>query len=399
MYEDFYRLTGKPFQLNPDPSFFFQSAGHQRAMAYLRYGLQQGQGFIIVTGDVGTGKTMLVNTLFEELERQNVVAAKIVSSNVSENDLLRLVCAEFDLPYERLSKASLLKQLEVFFKSCVDDGKRVLLVVDEVQNLPRGSLEELRMLSNFTHKGNPVVQSFLLGQREFRASMRAPGLEQLRQRVLAAYHLKPLSPAETETYIKHRLGKVGWSLDPEIDSDVFMAIYQFTSGVPRRINTLMDRLLLNASLDEAHRIAFKNLRQITSEINHEQDLGRDEEDQEAAELVDLPPPGLDEAPPAAAPVPVVASPTKTPVVAMNQTTAPQDDAAAAEIRKLEAKLAAMQRAFDNLSGDMARQGLDMAGSGGRRPEGNDKHTGWWIVGGLGVLALLALVVFFFANSR
>lgn len=395
MYEEFYRLTGKPFQLNPDPSFFFQSAGHQRAMAYLRYGLQQGQGFIIVTGDVGTGKTMLVNMLFEELESQNVVAAKIVSSNVSENDLLRLVCAEFDLPYERLSKASLLKQLEVFFKSCVDDGKRVLLVVDEVQNLPRGSLEELRMLSNFTHNGNPVVQSFLLGQREFRAIMRAPGLEQLRQRVLAAYHLKPLSPAETETYVKHRLGKVGWSLDPEIESDVFMGIYQFTSGVPRRINTLMDRLLLNASLDEAHRISFKNLRQITSEINYEQDLGREDEDPEVAELVDLPPPGLHEAAPAVAPGPsartVGRSADSAPPAA-----APQDDAATAEIRKLEAKLAAMQRAFDNLSGDLARQGMD---AGGRGQEMDGKRTGWWIVGGLGVLALVALVTFFFVNSR
>ena len=193
MYHEYYKFTGRPFQLNPDPTFYFQSKGHQRAMAYLRYGIQQEQGFIVVTGDVGTGKTMLVNNLFKELESKPIVAAKIVSSNVGENDLLRLIAASFDLPYEGSSKAALLKDLESFFKARKKEGKRVLLLVDEVQNLPRDSLEELRMLSNFDYEGEPLVQSFLLGQREFRTVMRAPGLEQLRQRVLAAYHLKPLS--------------------------------------------------------------------------------------------------------------------------------------------------------------------------------------------------------------
>ena len=392
MYEDFYGLSGKPFQLNPDPTFFYHSTGHQRAMAYLRYGLQQGQGFIIVTGDVGTGKTMLVNNLFRELESQDVVAAKIVSSNINENDLLRMVCAEFELPFERLSKASLLKQLEVFFKSCADDGKRVLLVVDEVQNLPRGSLEELRMLSNFTHKGVPVVQSFLLGQREFRAIMRAPGLEQLRQRVLAAYHLKPLSPAETETYVKHRLSKVGWTDDPEIDAEVYQGVYQYTSGVPRRINTLMDRLLLNASLEESHTVTFEDLRGITQEISHEQDLGRAEDEDDDWEVAEPP-----------APKPLPRTPTRAssrkPVAQTSPTLeAPQDEAAAAEIRRLEAKLAAMQRAFDNLTSDMTRQEHSThAGPPMPVPDASARRA-WTVAATLGGLVILLLVVFFFLNN-
>ncbi len=377
MYEAFYRLSGKPFQLNPDPAFYFQSAGHQRAMAYLRYGIQQGQGFIIVTGDVGTGKTMLVNNLFKEIHSQDIIAAKIVSTNLNESDLIRLVCAEFDLPYERLSKAALLKQLEAFFKSCVAEGKRVLLVVDEVQNLPRSSLEELRMLSNFDHEGIPVVQSFLLGQREFRAMMRSPGLEQLRQRVLAAYHLKPLSPPETETYIKHRLAKVGWSVSPEIETDVFLGVYQFTSGVPRRINTLMDRLLLNASLEESTRITFQDLRDITSEIATEQEAGREED--ESAE-VRLTPPAQTGRSGLASGAQGIANPVG------NQAT---------EIKKLEAKLATMQRAFDNLSGEVARRGMESfaAEAPGFRPQSAPTRIRWRAIGVAALLVVFALVGF------
>jgi general secretion pathway protein A len=270
MYEKFYKLSGKPFQLNPDPAFFYRSTGHKRAMAYLRYGLQQGQGFIVVTGDVGTGKTMLVKNLFKEIEGGNFVAARIVSTNVKDLDLLQLLAAEFGLDYEHQSKAELLKTLEGFFRTSCEEGKRVLLVIDEAQNLPRSAIEELRMLSNFENDGSPLVQSFLLGQREFRAVLRAPGLEQLRQRVIAAYHLKPLSAPEVKSYVEHRLKQVGWDGDPVIEEDVFLGVFVATSGVPRRINTLFDRLLLNCYLNESHEISVALSESVRAEIEAEQ---------------------------------------------------------------------------------------------------------------------------------
>ena len=177
MYEKFYNLNVKPFRLSPDPRFFFSSAGHKRALSYLRYGLNQGEGFIIITGDVGTGKTLLVSTLFQLLPKENVIGTHIVTTQIQADDLLRMVAAGYGLPYESISKAALLRSLESYFLACIQEGKRVLLVVDECQGLPREAIEELRMLSNFQMKGEPLVQSFLLGQREFRTTMRSEGFD------------------------------------------------------------------------------------------------------------------------------------------------------------------------------------------------------------------------------
>ena len=173
MYEHYYRLTAKPFQLSPDPRFFFSSRGHKRALSYLRYGLKQGEGFIVVTGDVGTGKSTLVGALFQTLAKENVVGTQIVTTQMGASDLLRMVAAGFGLPYERATKASLVSRLEEFFRGCAQDGRRTLLVVDEAQGLPHKSIEELRMLSNFQYNGRSLLQTFLLGQREFRTTMRS----------------------------------------------------------------------------------------------------------------------------------------------------------------------------------------------------------------------------------
>ncbi len=376
MYDAFYKWSGKPFQLNPDPMFYFQSQGHQRAMAYLRYGLQQGEGFIVVTGDVGTGKTMLVNNLFKEIEDKDVVAAKIVSTNVSESDLLRIVSAQFDLPYEQLSKAALLQQLEAFFKACIDEGKRVLLVVDEAQNLPRSSLEELRMLSNLDYKGAPVVQSFLLGQREFRTVMRAPGLEQLRQRVLAAYHLKPLSAPETKTYVIHRLHKVGWTADPLVDDNVYWGIFQFTNGVPRRINTLADRLFLSACLEEAHHVTLPMLEAVIAEIVAEQD----DEGSDSAES-EVNGGGPTRATAVARPVPASSARVASDGGAVEDSNV--------AIRKMEARLAALQRAFDNLSEELQKRADDGAGRDTSTGAPGPRHMTWGLAVS-GVLVVLGM---------
>lgn len=270
MYEAFYNLTAKPFQVSPDPRLFFNSKGHERALSYLRYGIKQGEGFIVITGDVGTGKSMLVSTLLHSLENENVVAAKIVTTQVRADDLLRMVTAAFGLAYRRECKAALIGNLEVFFRSCMQEGKRVLMVVDEAQGLPRDSIEELRMLSNLQANGRPMLQSFLLGQREFQTTMRSEGFEQLRQRVIAAYHLQPFCEDETRAYIEHRLSLCGWQDDPKFTKDVFPGIQEFTKGVPRRINTLCDRLLLCGYVNELHEINGETLTSVEQDIIEEQ---------------------------------------------------------------------------------------------------------------------------------
>ena len=250
MYEAFYNLSTKPFQLSPDPRFFFDSSVHKRAMSYLRYGLSQGEGFIVITGGIGTGKTTLVRNLFAELDQQKIVAAQLVTTKLQPDELLKMVSASFGLPYEGLSKASLLKQFQTFLEKCESLGKRVLLVVDEAQNLPAETVEELRMLSNFQTNNRSLIQSFLLGQEEFRKTVNSPGMEQLRQRIIASCHLAPLDKKETRLYIEHRLKEVGWLSRPVITDIAFDLINKLTNGVPRRINVFCDRLLLYGYLEE-----------------------------------------------------------------------------------------------------------------------------------------------------
>ena len=259
MYREYYNLTGKPFQITPDHRFFFESNGHKRALSYLLYGIKAMEGFIVITGDVGTGKTTLLNALADELENKHIVTAKVVTTQIQEDDLLRVVAAEFGLAFDGVSKAVLLKNLETFFRQLAHEGKRALLLVDEAQNLPPRSIEELRMLSNFQMDSRALLQSFLLGQREFRATMRLPQFEQLRQRVIAAYHLKPMSREETEGYIIHRLKMVGWEGNPLFTEQAFDAIYEHAKGIPRKINVFCDRLLLCASLEESNEIDDKVL--------------------------------------------------------------------------------------------------------------------------------------------
>jgi len=269
MYESFYKLHSKPFQLSPDARFFYNSRGHKRAMSYLRYGITQGEGFIVIMGDIGTGKTTLVQNMFDHLLEDNLVAAKIVTTQLEADDMLRMVSSAFGLRHEGLDKTSLLKALEAFFVKQTRAGKRVLLVVDEVQNIPLKSLEELRMLSNFQIGGVALLQIFLLGQREFVKTLQADGLEQLRQRVIASYYLKALERDEVQGYIDHRLQSSGWKNDPEFDVSAYDEIYDYTAGTPRRINTLCDRLMLFGYLEEIHKIDASVVKAVTTELRGE----------------------------------------------------------------------------------------------------------------------------------
>lgn len=269
MYEEFYGLTAKPFQLTPDPRFFFLSSGHKRAMSYMRYGLSQGEGFIVVTGDIGTGKTTLVQTLFNELDKDEIVAAQIVTTQLRDDDLIRLVVASFGLPYQGLEKGALLKSFEDFLRDQKRAGKRCLLVVDEAQNLPIRTLEELRMLSNFEMDSRPLLQSFLLGQKEFRIILQSPSLEQLKQRVIASCDLRPLKENEVEGYITHRLILSGWNANPRFEAEVYPAICELAQGIPRKINLLCDRILLFGYLEEVSVITEQIVRAVATELAEE----------------------------------------------------------------------------------------------------------------------------------
>ncbi len=272
MYGSFYGFRVKPFQLRPDPTFFFGSKGHKRAMAYLEYGLSQGEGFIVITGEVGAGKTTLVRNLFRTLESEKILAAQIVNTHLDSDDTLRMVAAAFGLPYENAGKASLLIGLEQFFRQCDQQGKRALLVVDEAQNLSPRTVEELRMLSNFQTDDRPLLQTFLLGQPEFRKTLLSGDMQQLRQRVTATYHLGPMDLSETRSYIEHRLSTAGWCGDPSFDEDAFAAIYNHTGGIPRRINTLCDRLLLMGCLEQLHSFGGSEVDEVIRDIQQEFDM-------------------------------------------------------------------------------------------------------------------------------
>ncbi len=269
MYETFYGLSGKPFQLNPDPSFFYASRGHKRAFAYLEYGLYQSEGFIVITGEIGAGKTTVVRSILEQLDPAKVVAVQLVSTQLDADDMLRAVGAAFGLPVRSVDKAILLASLEAFLCQLMTEKKRALLVVDEAQNLAPRAVEELRMLSNFQFGDRALLQSFLVGQPELRAMMQSPQLQQLRQRVIASYHLGPLDKAETQFYIEHRLKHVDWKFDPRFEPASFDLIHELTGGIPRRINTLCNRLLLAGYLAEKHVLGIGDVQAIAREIRDE----------------------------------------------------------------------------------------------------------------------------------
>lgn len=269
MYESFFGLSGKPFQLNPDPSFFFGSRGHKRAFAYLEYGLYQSEGFIVITGDIGAGKTTIVRSLLEQLDGAKVVAAQLVSTQLEADELLRAVGVAYGLPVKSVDKAILLASIEAFLLQLAMDKKRALLIVDEAQNLAPRAVEELRMLSNFQFGDKALLQSFLIGQPELRAMMQSEEMQQLRQRVIASYHLGPLDRLETQGYVEHRLNHVGWKNDPRFEPACFDLIHDLTGGIPRRINTLCNRLLLAAFLAEKHALDPVDVQAIAGEIREE----------------------------------------------------------------------------------------------------------------------------------
>src|SRR3954467_5895749 len=239
MYTDRYGLSGQPFQLTPDARFWFDSRTHRKAMAYLGYGLAQGEGFIVVTGEVGAGKSTLVAHLLATIDRERLNAISLVSTQVEGDDMLRLVAQGLGLTVAGQEKAQLLDSVEHRLEDEARRGRRTLLVVDEAQNLPVSALEELRMLSNFTSQGRALIQIFLLGQPEFRDRVAGDdSLAQPRQRVIASHHLEAMEANEVEPYLVHRLAVAGWQGRPGFEPEAFASLYRHSGGGPRQVNPL-----------------------------------------------------------------------------------------------------------------------------------------------------------------
>ncbi len=268
MYEGYYGLKERPFQLTPNPNCFFAGKLHKRALAYLQYGLSQGEGFIVITGDIGTGKTTIANQLLSKLDQNQLVARQIVTSKLSPDDLLRMIVSIFQLQPRDHSKAGYLEAISSYLTMLAQQNKRALLLVDEAQNLPLESIEELRMLSNFQLAGKPLLQSFLLGQNELNAIIQSPHMEQFRQRIIASSNLTALGEDDCQAYIQYRIEQAGGDATI-IKADCFPLIHQFTRGIPRKINNLMDRVLLFGFLEDKTEFHASDIQQVIDEISGE----------------------------------------------------------------------------------------------------------------------------------
>ena len=238
-------------------------------MAHLTYGLHHGEGFIVITGEVGAGKTTLVDRLLSQIDPHSFLPAKIVTSQLGGDDLLHMAAGAFGIDHAGLAKGTLLSRIQEFVLAEFAAGRRSLLIIDEAQNLSFEALEELRMLSNIVVGNTTALQSFLLGQPQFRTVLGNPALDQLRQRIIAAYHLGPLDENDTRGYIEHRLSCAGWNGTLIFDEGCYGPIYRHTGGVPRRINGLCSRLLLFGFLEGCHTLSASDVEKVASELRDE----------------------------------------------------------------------------------------------------------------------------------
>jgi putative secretion ATPase (PEP-CTERM system associated) len=358
MYDDHYGLSGRPFQLTPDPKFWFDTATHRKAMAYLGYGLSQGEGFIVITGDPGAGKTTLIGHLLAGIDSERLNVIKIVTTQIQAEDLLHMVAAGLGVESGGLVKAQILAQIERGLHAVARSGRRTLLIVDEAQALPIESLEELRMLSNFQAGGYPLLQIFLLGQPEFRERLQDSRLEQLRQRVIAMHHLSPMEADEVEPYLIHRLSLVGWRGRPRFTNDAIAAMYRWSGGVPRKLNMLAGRALLYGAIERIDSFSGADLETVIADLNGDTPMAttRASAAEPVRQVQDLEPRPMTPAAASPQPTPQAPLPIRAEVPA-------SDPALSARLATLEARLeeqdAALRRVLTLLvdwveSGDSAR---------------------------------------------
>jgi general secretion pathway protein A len=270
MYESFFGLNSDPFRLSADHRFYFNHPSYIRAKGSVQYALYRAEGFVMITGRPGTGKTTLANDLVTSLSPNKYVIGHLVSSQLEGGDLLRMAAYAFGLGVQEPQKAHLLMQLMAFLAERHQAGMRSVLIIDEAQGLAPSALHELRRLSDLQQENHPLLQIVLLGQNSLREMIRAPEMEPIHQRLVAAWHMEPLGPEDTISYVRHRLEQAGWRGDPGLAPGVLPVVYQFSEGIPRRINLICSRLMLYAFLAESHTITAEDAQAVMQELSDAQ---------------------------------------------------------------------------------------------------------------------------------
>ncbi|MDT8451967.1 MAG: AAA family ATPase [Gammaproteobacteria bacterium] len=269
IYKSFYNFNEQPFRLSPDYRFCYNHPSYTNAKSYLKYAISEGEGFVAITGEPGTGKTTLITSLLSELDNVRVQIATLTNVQIDEVNLLHSVLEEFQLPLNNQNQAGPISILKQFLIQQSKKGRRCILIVDEAQGLTNSSLEELRLISNLQHNNRLLLQVFLVGQESLMDIIRAPGLEQLHQRLIAASHLESLAQSETRAYIEHRLYKAGWKNDPTFAIEAMNIIYKFSGGIPRRINLICHRLFLYGGLTRKHELSGADAMHVIVELHRE----------------------------------------------------------------------------------------------------------------------------------
>jgi len=257
MYESFYGLKENPFHLTPDPSYLFMSRGHEDAYTHLEYAILENKGFVVITGEIGSGKTTLINLLLSKIQ-QNIQVGVINQTLVQPTQFIKMICQEFELPTDSRDKAELLDLLHSFLLQQFARRKRVTLIIDEAQNLPNNTIEEIRMLSNLESEKHHLIQMMLVGQPELKYKLQQKSLEQFVQRVTVYCHLNGLDMDETSRYINHRLQVAGAEKQDIFTNEAIDVIHQYSRGIPRLINILCDAALVYGFADEL-KIIEKNV--------------------------------------------------------------------------------------------------------------------------------------------
>lgn len=276
MFESFYGLSANPFRLSADEQFRYAHPAYVRAWSYLKYALEQGEGFVLITGRPGTGKTTLIRDILSELDESKVLAVNLITNQFQSEELLRKVALSFGFEAHHYNKATLLTRISDYAMQQHAAGRHVIIVVDEAQNLTDNGLEELRLISNLQVDNQSLFQVFLIGQEEVRSMIYGQGLENIQQRIVANCRVEPMDVKQTQGYIEHRLGVVGWGgQDPDLDNRIYPLIQQLTQGVPREVNHIVGRLLLYGALEEKHRLTEDDLWVVVTELNQEQRMGFD----------------------------------------------------------------------------------------------------------------------------